>query len=260
MSEDDRPIPASERRLLRARERGMMPVRRAPVALCGVLGGAFAAAASGGAERLVRGVRTALDMGLEPAPIADATDVMGAIVWGVLAAVWPVCAGGMLGAVLGALAQTGGVLAWNRPRGSMGTRLQAMSGPGAWGRGAAGLLWAVVAIGVAGTAVWVQWADVAHLPRAPLGAAIGSGARIALTAAAMAAGALAVLAVIDALWARAAWHRSLAMTPQDAREEQRATDGDPTARAQRQRAARQWKRVRHGGAAATHDTLGGVHA
>lgn len=260
MSDGDRPVPASERRLLRVRERGMMPVRRAPVALAGLCGGAVGVVASGAVEHLAGAMRAVLHSGLAPTPVDDAGAVMASIIGGVAAAAWPVCAGGVLGAVLGALAQTGGVLAWNRPRGTMGARLRAMSGPGALGRACAGLAWAVCALGTAGVAVWVQWADIARLPREPMSHAVPSGVRIAAATVLTVGVVLAVLAVVDALLARAAWQRSLAMTPQDARDEQRATDGDPAARARRQRTARRRLRASHDEPGVRRGAPSGAHA
>lgn len=239
MSEDDRSIPASERRLLRARERGMMPVRRAPIALAGVLGAALGMAASGGVQSLATMLQRALGEGLAPTAIVDAPGQVRALVVHVLVASWPALLGGVLGAVLGTVAQTNGVLSWHRPRGSVGARLLAMSGPSGWGRATAALGWAIAAFSSAGVAIWMQWPQVARLPHLPLDRAVGSGLRVTLIAACAAFGALAGLAVVDALWARARWLRSLAMTPQDVREEQRSTDGDPLARDRRRRAARQ---------------------
>lgn len=257
MSHDDRSIPATERRLLQARQRGMMPVRRAPIALAGVAGGALGAAMSGGPNALLGMLERALGTGLSPSwagaggsigavsasgavgAAGDPGAQVAAIIGATLAVSWPVMAGGVVGAALGAAAQTGGMLSWNRPRGSLGARLLSMSGPGAWGRAASGLAWTLAAMATAGVALWSQWATIASLPNMPLAGAARASVGVASVAVLAAFASLAAIAIVDALLSRARWQRSLAMSPQEAREEQRATDGDPLVRNHRRRAARQ---------------------
>lgn len=239
MSHDDRSIPATERRLMQARQRGIMPVRRAPIALAGVAGGALGAAMSGGGNALLGMLERALGTGLEPSEAGDPGAQIAAIIGATLAVAWPVMAGGVVGAALGAAAQTGGMLSWNRPRGSLGARLLSMSGPGAWGRAASGLAWTLAAMATAGVALWSQWATIASLPNMPLANAASVAFGVASVAVLATFASLAVIAIVDALLARARWQRSLAMSPQEAREEQRATDGDPLVRDRRRRSARQ---------------------
>jgi flagellar biosynthesis protein FlhB len=235
---EERSIPASERRLLRARERGMAPVRRAPIALAGVLGGALGAAVAWWQGGLTEGLAATLGAGLGVDAVRDPAEPFIALIGGVLRVAWPAMAGGVAGAVLGAMAQTGGRLSWNRPRGSLGARLAGMSGAGAWGRAGGAVLWTSAAALGAGGVLRLEWAAVAALPRLPLERAVPACARVAVAAVAAAFALLAVLAVLDAAWARLRWQRSLALSPEDAREEARATDGDPNLRATRRRAAR----------------------
>lgn len=235
---DERSVPASERRLLRARERGMAPVRRAPIALAGVCGGAVGVAVAWWQGGMVEALADALGSGLSTSPVRDAGEPMVALVGGVLRVTWPALVGGVMGAIVGAVAQTGGALRWNRPRGTLGARLANMSGAGAWGRAGSGLVWTVGAALGAGGVLRLQWSTLASLPLLPVERAATVAAGVVLDAAAAAFVVLAMIAVLDAAWARLRWQRSLALTPEDAREEARATDGDPAVRAARRRAAR----------------------
>lgn len=222
---DERPIPASERRLARARERGTVPVRRVPVALCGVLGAALGFAAAGMPSALVQlvsdGLRHAATRG---APLRGASE-LSVLAWSVLELSWPVFAGGLVGVVAGTVAQSGGVLTWTRPRASVSARVASMSGPGAWGRAIAGLIWVGAAGGAAALVVRSQWHLIAALPQAPLLDGVNAAARVLLGAALAAFAALAAIAVIDGVWSRWRWRQQMAMSPHEAREEQLAADG-----------------------------------
>jgi flagellar biosynthesis protein FlhB len=112
-----------------------------------------------------------------------------------------------------------------------------MAGPGAAGRVLGGVGWIVLGSGGAALALAAQWSIVASLPQIPLAAGIRQGAQVCLLTALTAFGVLAVLAIVDVLAARFRWTSQLAMTTQEAREEQRQSDGDPNVRVRRKRAA-----------------------
>ncbi len=247
MSEsEDRPIPASERRKTRSRESGTLPVRRAVVGLSGVLGGVLGLAATDMAGALTQMLRSGLQGAAHTSVVGNGTEAgaaplsaaeLGTAVVAVLGLAWPVLLGGVLGAVAGTLAQTAGVIAWNRPRTGMGQRLAGMAGPGAAARVLGGLSWTVLGSGGAALALAAQWPTVASLPQMPLAAGIRAGSQVCLLTALTAFALLAAMAIVDVVTARFHWTRQLAMTTQEAREEQRQSDGDPNVRVRRKRAA-----------------------
>lgn len=255
---DDRTIPAGERRLDRARMQGFAPVRRIPVALCGVVGGALGALLadlpSRLAEQLQRGLAQAAEAPMSQpasppasaiaAPLADA-------MLSVLAAAWPALLGGVLGVLAGTLLQTGGALAWRRPSFDMAARLAQMSGPGAWGRAVSGLLGVTAALCVAGAVVVAEWNTLATAARAPLAAGVAEASGVVVRAVLAALVTLVALAAADLWLARRRWRTQLAMTPTEAQEESRAAEGHPQTRQRRASAHRSLRRVRvqQGGAA-----------
>lgn len=241
MSETERSIPAGERRLERIRATHGMPVRGMPVAIGALVGGALGVWAAGVVGVLGAAVRD----GLSQAGSAGAVDpAMGAesvraIALGVAAAAWPAMVGGVLGAALGALVQTGGRL--RVPGSGARSRLAAptTAAAGAFVR----IGWAAVLAGAASAALAADWPKLAALPRLPLEDALRTAAGIAtdVVAAALVAG--CALAVVDVAWARWRWTQAAQMTPEEAREERRAAEGDPDARGRRRAAARRMRVV-----------------
>lgn len=251
---DDRTIPAGERRLDRARMQGFAPVRRIPVALCGVVGGALGALLADLPSRLVeqlqRGLAQAAEAPVSPPASAIAAPLADAML-SVLAAAWPALLGGVLGALAGTLLQTGGALAWRRPSFDMAARLAQMSGPGAWGRAMSGLLGVTAALCVAGAVVVAEWSTLATAARAPLAAGVAETSGVVVRAVLAALVTLVALAAADLWLARRRWRTQLAMTPSEAQEESRAAEGHPQTRQRRASAHRSLRRVRvqQGGAA-----------
>lgn len=264
---DDRTIPAGERRLDRARTSGFAPVRRIPVALCGVVGGAIGALLADLPAHLVEQLRRSLEHAADASGAAGALAASGArdassaasgiatsvtsVVMGVLSAAWPALLGGVLGVLAGTLLQTGGALAWRRPSFDVAARLTQMSGPGAWGRAMSGLLGVVAALCVAGGVMAAEWSTLAGAARAPLAAGVAAVAGVVVRAVLAALVTLVALAAVDLWLARRRWRTQLAMTPTEAQEESRAAEGNPQTRQRRASAHRSLRRVRvqQGGAA-----------
>lgn len=235
--EGDRSIPAGDRRLARARERGMVPVRRGLVALGGITGAASASALFGTAGTLVALLRQRLSVAGTTTTL-DAAGDTAALVGDALVAAWPAMVGGVLGALAATLVQTRGVLVWRRPSADLAARLKSMSSPKAAARAFGGLVWVIAAAVAAGAAMAWQWPLVAALPRMPMARAVGEATQVIVVVCASTLAALAVCALVDMVLARRAWRQGLALTPEAARQDERVQEGDPALRARRRRAAR----------------------
>lgn len=233
MSSEERNHQSGERRLERIRAEHGVPVRRSPIAVGALVGGALGAWASHVPAHLLETVRDGLQLSGNGAP-ADGAASIREMVFAVAAISWPALACGLAGAVSGALVQTG-----FRVRSSLGSslafRLPSVNGAGG---AVARLSWALVLIGAAAWAVTAHWARLSSLPALPIAAAVESAARIVLDAllAALAAG--VAFAVADVAIARWKWERSTRMDDAEAREERQRTEGDPNAKARRRAHAR----------------------
>ena len=241
MSETERTIPAGERRIERMRAMHGMPVRGTPIAIGALVGGALGVWAADVAGALGAAVRDGLGQAgqVGAADPSLGADALRAIALGVASAAWPAMVGGVLGAALGALVQTGGRL---RVPGT-GARAR-MAAPAAAAAGAfVRIGWAAVLAGAASAALVADWSRLAALPRLPLEDALRAAAGIATDAVAAALVAGCALAVVDVAWARWRWTQAMQMTPEEAREERRAAEGDPEARGRRRAAARRMRVV-----------------
>lgn len=233
MSSEERTHQSGERRLERIRAEHGVPVRRSPIAVGALVGGALGAWASHVPAHLLETVRDGLQLSGNGAP-ADGAASIRSMVFAVAAISWPALACGLAGAVSGALVQTG-----FRVRSSLGSslafRLPSVNGAGG---AVARLSWALVLIGAAAWAVTAHWARLSSLPALPIAAAVESAARIVLDAllAALAAG--VAFAAADVAIARWKWERSTRMDDAEAREERQRTEGDPNAKARRRAQAR----------------------
>jgi hypothetical protein len=209
------------------------------VAIGALVGGAAGVWMADVAGALGHGVRDGL---ANAGAVAAVDPSMGAaavraVANAVASAAWPAMVGGVLGAAVGALVQTGGRLrvpgAGARPR---------MQSPMAAAAGATARIgWAAVLGGAAAAALAADWPRVAVLPSLGLAAAVGAAGRIAMDVVAAALVAGCALAVADVALARWRWERALRMTPEEAREERRAAEGDPDARMRRRAAARRMR-------------------
>ena len=229
---DERTITPGERRVEGIRAERGMPVRRAPIAVGALVGGAAGAWASGVPAALVGTVRDGLAGAGTQASI-DGPSHVRALVLAVAAACAVPLACGVAGAVAGVVVQTGARLRWIRP--SLAVRVP--------GRGAAGgslgrLAWACAVLAASAAALAHGWPRLAALPAMPLHAALGAASRVVLDTVLAALAASIAVAAADVALARWRWARSVRMSPEEAREEQRRTDGDPALRARRRDAAR----------------------
>lgn len=230
---EDRSIPSGDRRLERIRSERGMPVRRAPIAACALVGGALGAWAGDVHGRLLEVVRSGLAEAGSVAVPDGAGSLRGALV-SVAAAVALPLACGIVGAALGAAVQTGFRI---RAVGGAPWRMR-VPGAGAAGGALVRAAWAVAVVLAAAGAVAVDWPRVASMPALPLAAALDAAAAIALDAVLAALGACAVLALADIAVARWRWERNTRMTPEEAREDRRGADGDPETKQRRRQAAR----------------------
>ena len=230
---EERPNQSGERRLERIRAEHGMPVRRAPIAVGALVGGALGAWMAGVPAQLLVTVRDGIAASASVAALDGAGSVRSLILQ-VAAAAWPALAGGCAGAMTGALLQTG-----FRIRSSIGgTWRVRMPELGAAGGGVARMAWAVVLMAAGAWSLAVQWPRVAQLPAMPIDRAVESAGRITLDAVLAALGAGIVFALADVAIARWRWERSTRMSDAEAREERRRADGDPEAKSRRMAAAR----------------------
>jgi flagellar biosynthesis protein FlhB len=230
---EERTVDPGERRVERVRQERGVPVRRAPVAVGALVGGALGAWAADVPGHLLATVRDGL-AGAGTAPLQQGGGEVRSAVLSVAAAAWAPLALGALGATAGAVAQTGGRLR----RVAGGGVLARMPAAGDAGGAAVRLAWAVAVMLAAAWAVAVDWPRIAAMPAMPLQAALDAAASVAADAVIAALAACALLAAADVAIARWRWRSALRMTPEEAREERRSTDGDPALRGRRQAAAR----------------------
>lgn len=229
---DERTVASGERRIERIRAERGMPVRRAPIAVGALVGGALGAWAAGVPAQLLAVVRDGVAAAGSTARADGAAEVRS-MVLGVAAACWVPMACGLAGAVLGAAAQTGGRVRWLRPW--QGVRVP--------GRGAApgsvgGAAWSIAVVGAAALAIAYGWPRLAALPAMSLQAALATASGLVLDAVLAALGACALVAAADVAIARWRWERATRMSPEEAREELRRSDGDPALKSRRRDAAR----------------------
>jgi flagellar biosynthesis protein FlhB len=237
MSSEERTHQSGEMRLERIRSEHGVPVRRSPIAVGALIGGALGAWASNVPQQLLEtvrgGLRSASDIGS-----ADGAAVIQHTALSVAAIAWPALVCGLAGAVLGALMQTG-----FRVRSSLGASIAMRLPSGkAAGGAVARLSWALVLIGAAAWAVFAHWSRVSALPALPIAAAVAFAARIVLDAVLAALAAGVVCAAADVAIARWKWERSTRMDDAEAREERRRTEGDPNTKSRRTSQARSMRR------------------
>lgn len=230
---EERNVASGERRLERIRAERGMPVRRAPIAACALLGGALGAWAGDVHGRMLGVVREGLAAsGSVAVPDGGATVREAIVSVGCAIAIPLAC--GAAGAAVGALAQTGFRL---RAVGAAPWRVRV---PGAADAGGAfaRMAWAFAVMIAAGGAVALGWQRIAAIPALPLAAGLDAAAAVALDAVLAALGACAALAIADVAIARWRWERATMMTAAEAREEHRGADGDPETKQRRRHAAR----------------------
>jgi flagellar biosynthesis protein FlhB len=246
MSGEERTNQSGEMRLERIRSEHGVPVRRSPIAVGALIGGALGAWAANVPQQLLETVRGGLRLAANIAPADGAAAIQSTAV-SVAAIAWPALACGLAGAVVGALIQTG-----FRVRSSLGASIAMRLPSGkAAGGAVARLSWALVLIGAAAWAVFAHWSNVAALPALPIAAAVASAARIVLDAVLAALAAGVVCAAADVAIARWKWERSTRMDDAEAREERRRTEGDPNTKSRRISQARSMRR----GQRAKHETV-----
>ena len=229
----ERTVLPGERRVEAVRRRHGSPVRPGPVAV-GAIVGAAAGAWAGDVHGLLLGlVSGALASGAAPAPIDGAAEVR-TVLWSAASAAWlPMC-GAALGAVAGTVLQTGGRLRRVAPGGSRPRLPQARTALATPVRAFASM--AVLAAG--GASLWADRGTVSGIAAMAPGPALTAGISVAVDAMLAAFAALVAVAAADVAVARWAWHRSLRMSPEQAREDRRSSEGDPSLHARRRAAAR----------------------
>jgi len=233
MSSEERTHQSGEMRLERIRAEHGVPVRRSPIAVGALVGGALGAWASNVPQQLLETVRGGLKLAGNIAP-ADGAAALQNMVLSVAAIAWPALACGLVGAIVGALVQTG-----FRVRSSLGASIAVrLPSAKAAGGAVARLSWAVVLIGAAAWAVFAHWPRVSSLPALPIALAVESAARIVLDAVLAALAAGVVFAAADVAIARWKWERSTRMDDAESREERRRTEGDPNTKSRRTAQAR----------------------
>lgn len=218
---DDRPVEPGERRVESIRREHGVPVRPGPVAAGALLGGALGAWASDLPGRMLAAVELAL--GAAPSlAMPDGGAAVRSLLLSVAGAAWAPVLLAAAGAACGVLLQTGGNVRRIAPR------VARWRGPS--GRAIASVpLRAVAALAVlaaGAAAVAADWPRIAVLPALPLGTALSSSAAVAGDAIAAAFAALVLVAAADAALARWSWRRSLRMTPEEAHEDGKGSEGD----------------------------------
>ncbi|MBX3356141.1 MAG: EscU/YscU/HrcU family type III secretion system export apparatus switch protein [Phycisphaeraceae bacterium] len=97
----------------------------------------------------------------------------------------------------------------------------------------------LLVLGAAGWAAWSAAEVIVTLPALESGAAFLRLARLALTVAAITAGVVALLALLDWWWQHHRWRGRLRMTREELKDELRQSEGDPEMRLRRRQMARQ---------------------
>jgi flagellar biosynthetic protein FlhB len=250
MSDDreDRQEPASPKRLEAARREGRIPRSRDLTAVLVVLasGGALYASARGLYDALARVMTGALGprdprLLFEPTALAPfLADALGAA-WLALAPFLGVC---FLTALVAPTLVGGWNLSlvplvprWDRLSPAAGLR-RLWGGPGAMEMAKAaariGLIFALV-----GLAVYAERLRLLGLAQATLPAALAGGGWLLAVFALAALAGLALVALVDVPWQLHTHRRSLAMTRQELREEQKETEGRPQHKAEARRRQRE---------------------
>jgi len=230
---EERNVASGERRLERIRAERGMPVRRAPIAACALVGGALGAWGGDVHGRMLEVVRDGLTASGSVA-LPDGGEAVRGAVATVASAVGIPLVCGAVGAAVGALAQTGFRL---RTVGAASWRVR-VAGAGDAGGALARMAWAFAVMLAAGGAVALGWPRIAAIPALPLAAGLDAAAAVALDAVLAALGACVALAIVDVAVARWRWERATRMTAAEAREEHRGVDGDPETKQRRRHAAR----------------------
>lgn len=232
--QEDRTEAATPRRLQRAREEGQVPVSRELASLAG-LGGAATVL-------LLVGSREAGDLARGLAPFVaqmhaiDLSNGVGGVLRlaGLVAlrTAAPAALGALLAATVTVLLQTGMALQPGALRPDV-SRIDPRAGLNRL-FGTAGLIEALKSsakiVAIAAIAWWVLAGDLRTLLAAPFADAATLGARCAGPIAHVLLAVLAAQAMIalaDLLWVRLRHARSLRMSRQDIRDEQKETEGDP---------------------------------
>ena len=230
---EERNVASGERRLERIRAERGMPVRRAPIAACALVGGALGAWAGDVHGRMLSVVREGLAAsGSVALPDGGATVRDTIVSVGCATAIPLAC--GAAGAAVGALSQTGFRV---RAVGAAPWRVR-VPGAAEAGGAFARMAWALTVMIAAGGAVALGWQRIAAIPALPLAAGLDAAAAVALDAVLAALGACAALAIADVALARWRWERATRMTADEAREERRGAEGDPDTKQRRRHAAR----------------------
>jgi flagellar biosynthetic protein FlhB len=244
---DDRTQPPSKRRRQLAREQGQVAHSPELTAAAGLLTAVGALAFSGGAlwRVLIQLVRSML--AAPPAMPADPVDVTARVRGLVSAMSWP------LGTVLAGFAAGAVVAHQLQVRGLWATGLIVPDPARLWVRGRAPdlvgrvsrapwtVLKAAVLVMVAIGLFRAGWKDVLMLGALEGPKLAHSASRLVLVQGGVMGGVLLVLGLVDYGLRYFRFESMLRTTPQEHREDQRMTEGDPITRAQRRRMAQAWR-------------------
>jgi len=236
--------PPTPRRLAEARRRGQVAVSRNLTGAVALAAGAGVLALEGAASRgeLVGLVRRSLQSAplapepfsaLGPAAAAAAAAALGAVARLVA---WPALAAALAGAICG-LVQTGGLFAPRLAapqagRLDPGAGIRRLFGRERLAATGLSLLQAVPAALL--LAAWLR-GNATALGQLPRGGSAAAAAGLLAPLAGQLLALLALLGALDLLLARRRHRRSLAMTRDEVRREQREEEGDPGHRAERRR-------------------------
>lgn len=233
MSEDDRIHQSSERRLEQIRAERGVPVRRAPLAVGALIGGALGVYFSDVSTQLLAVVRNGLASSGLPRTM-NGSDELCSMLLMIANISWPALLGGLLGTITASLLQTGGRV---RKNFAEGLRFQTL-GVNAAGGASARMVWALVMIASAGCVITVKWPSLAAIPAMTLHGAVAAATGVILDSVCAALICGSLFAVADVWLARWRWERNTWMTESEAREERRRNDGDPEVKARRQQLLR----------------------
>lgn len=246
MSEDRTQAPSKPRRQ-QARERGQVAQSAELTGAAGLLVAVLLLGAWGGelAEALLAAV---IEPFSGPSPVS--TDPAAVVAWlrhlalGVARPLALIAGGFVVAAVAAHQAQVLGLwlpgrLAPDVSRlwaGGTGAGFAARGGRGAWG-----LVKALVVVAVAAWLIRSAWPDFQRLGASDVPTLARTAGHALLRLLLMLAGAGLVLGLVDLALQHRRNEALLKMTPEEAREDQRSMEGDPAIRAQRRRIAKAWR-------------------
>lgn len=230
---EDRTLPATERRLQRARESGEAPVSREVPALAGLGAATLVFAMAGPALAHTLSARLARMLGATGAAPGAALRDAG---WAMLLAAGPVLGAVLLAGAAAALLQTRGLVHGK----ALAPDLSRLSPKRGFSRvfGPNNLIEAVKALAKVGVLAWAAWRALAYMLPGAMASVMWEPATLAdqitrdmLRLLMLVLACQAGITVLDIGWVRFRYAKRMRMSAQEVKEEHRESEGDPRLKA-----------------------------